>query len=224
MARANISVMLVDQEDLVRDGTKGWLESSEFITVKASVGSYDDAFEFLKNDKVDLCITDIVFADRSGFDLLKDLGKKYPDVKTLVLSSKKDSEVIFDSFTNGAHGFVPKKTEPQELITAISWISSGRWYLSPQVTEHFIQLARQIISVVGRQHLNSNGISVGLDEKERELLKHVSEGLTFVEISEKLNVNVRSVERIKSKIEEKIGTKNLADLIRAAIRFGLIDP
>ena len=224
MTEKRISVMLVDQEDLVRGGIKGWLESSEVISVKAEVGSCEEALKFLENNSVDVCVTDITLPGRSGFDLLKDLSENHSELKTLVLSSKRDSEVIFDSFTNGANGFIPKKTKPQDLITAITWIASGRWYLSPQVTEPFVSLAIQIASNAGGQKLNSNRISVGLDEKERELLKFVSEGCTFVEIAEKLDINVRSVERIKGKIEEKIGAKSLADLIRAAIRFGLIEP
>jgi DNA-binding NarL/FixJ family response regulator len=140
----------------------------------------------------------------------------------VILSGSMVPELVFEAFSCGAYGYLPKLTSPDEVKLALDNVAKSNWYLSPVVTEVVLKKAIQLRELASGE--DGKGTEVALTDRERELLKLLAEGNTFTEIARKLDINARSVERMKSKLEEKIQATNIVDLVRKAIKLGLINP
>lgn len=220
MNASPVRVALVDDDELVREGLLGWFETLSEVEVVGAASEASSCLELLAEHRPDVLLVDVVLPGLSGIELVRKVSETYPDVRCVMVSGSDQPELVFTALVAGASGYLPKITSAEELRLALQHVSQGRWYLSPVITRPVLQ--RALDQRAGESGSESVDAFPDLSDRERELLKLISEGNTFAQIAEALDINARSVERLKNRLSEKLRANSLADLIRAAIRYGLI--
>lgn len=214
-------IVVVEDDELVRGGLCDWLATVDDLKVVGEASSAEECLRLVDTKKPHIALVDIILPGISGLELISKIRQKDPSVKCLILSGTIVPERVLDAFAAGAVGFLPKLTSPDEVRCALDYALKGKWYISPLVTEDVL---KKILQLRNSMPTPSDGVGeVSLSDKERELLKLIAEGYNFTEIANHLAVSFRSVERMKHKLEEKLNAHRLVDLIRTAIRMGLIN-
>jgi DNA-binding NarL/FixJ family response regulator len=185
------------------------------------VGEVDCGLELLKLlQKLvpDLIILDISMPNLRGIEAIHEIRIVHPDVKILILTMHKDKEYLHQAISAGADGYLLKEDADTELSSAIKTIRHGRFYISPllseELTDDWIRTWR------GKSKLPIQLESLTI--REREVLKLIAEGKSSKEIGELLFISVRTVERHRANIMEKLNLKKTADLVKYAIQKGYV--
>jgi two-component system response regulator NreC len=215
-----IDVILVDDHQIVRDGIRLLIEGMENIRVIDEAGNAELMMAILKTKKPDLAIIDISLPGMSGIELAKYISTNYPEVKILMLSMYTNEEFVFNSLRSGASGYLPKNTTRKELNNAINVISEGKEYFSESISN--IILKSYIKKAQSKNEEDEKELSK-LSDREQEVLKMFSEGKSNKEIADELFISTRTVESHKNHIMQKLGLKTTVDLIKFAIRNGILE-
>ena len=212
-----INLLLADDHAVVRQGIKLILGSQSMFNIAGEAGSGIEILQLLeKGIDVDIVLTDYVMPDMDGNELTREISKKYPHVKVIILSMIQDKTIIAEMFDNGASGFLSKDIKPMELIYAIKHVYSGEKYLSAAFS---IALLQQTMS---QSSPSLPETTFSLNSREAEILNLISEGLSNHEISDKLFLSKRTVEGHRMSLMNKMGSKNTAALIKSAMLNGLL--
>lgn len=210
-----IKIILVDDHQLVRDGIKALLTGIPDISIIGEAPGANELLRELENLKPDLLIMDISLPEISGIELTKKITSDYPGIKVLILSMYNSEEFIFNSLKAGAKGYLPKNTSREELLEAIYTVNRGEEFFSDSVSK--IMLKSYIKRVVDESQPESKSNAL-LTSREIEILKLYVEGLINKEISDKLDISIRTVETHKNHIMRKLGLKSTVELVKFAIR------
>ncbi len=211
-----ISILLVDDHKMFRDGIKSVLSDDSTINILGEAGTYDEAICLLKDSKPDIVITDITLPGKSGIDLCKQIKKDYPEIQVLMLSMHQSEEFVMNSIKNGASGYLPKETGHEELLFAIKKINQGEIYFNHDISQTIIKGYQK---TENEEQPDPRNI---LSKRELEVLKLYAEGYTNSEIAENLFISVRTVESHKTHILQKLNLKSQVDLIKTAIKYQII--
>ena len=212
-----IKVILIDDHQIVRDGIKAAINISEKATVIGEASNEDELMTLLKNLKPDIMIMDISMPGSSGIEITKKISNKY---KIIIFSAHTDAKTVINSLKAGAKGFLPKNVLRNELIEAISSVHNGEDYISEDISKTV--LINYVKTDNTYTHLKNTGLEA-LTKREVEILRHIAEGATYKEIASKLFISFRTVETHKTHIMQKLELRNLADLIKFAIKNKLIE-
>lgn len=215
---SSIKVILSDDHKLFRDGIKSLLKSENDIQVIAEVSQSEELLAILPDLMPDIVITDISMPGINGIELTKLLTEKYPAVHVLILSMHLDESYILDGVKYGARGYLPKDTNPQELIRAIRMIHSGGTYFSQEITS----IALNSYVEKNRQKEKIAELQEHLTEREIEIIRLVAEGMMNKEISDKLRISIRTVDNHKANIMRKLNLKSSIDIVKYAIKHDII--
>jgi DNA-binding NarL/FixJ family response regulator len=210
----SITVFLADDHTIVRDGLRYLLEAHDNIRVIGEASNGRDAVKKVKNLQPNIVIMDIVMADLNGIEATEQICRECPATRVVMLSMQSSSESILRSLKAGASGYLLKESAGRELINAIYTVNSGQRYLSTKVSDQMV--GAYLEQTQGIQ----DPLSV-LSQREREVLQLVVEGQTSAEIAEKLFLSVKTIETYRSRLMQKIGIKNIPNLIKFAIQHGL---
>ncbi|HBS87998.1 MAG: hypothetical protein A2W91_10230 [Bacteroidetes bacterium GWF2_38_335] len=214
-----INVILVDDHSLVRDGIKSLLKDSLDIEVIGEAGNGVELFNLLKNTLPDIAILDISLPGESGIELTKKIKTQYPQIDVLILSMYLQEDFVLNAVKAGARGYLPKNTSKAELLTAISEINQGNDYFSSEISrimlKSYFHKAKAVEETKNKAEL--------LTKREKEILKMVAEGMHNSQIAEKLFISTRTVESHKTHILQKLEINNSVDLVKFAIKNGIID-
>lgn len=198
-----IRVVLVDDSALVRQGIKAVLLAqtpSPPITVVGEASNVADAITTVASLKPDVVILDIRLPDGSGFDACKEILKRQPEIRVLVLTSFTNDSFIYDAITSGAQGYLMKEIDPQGLVQAIHDISSGKSILSPDVMAG-------VMRVVRGGGPNEDRSLASLSAQERRVLALVAEGKTNKEIGLDLGLSDNTVKNYLVSVFDKLQVK-----------------
>ncbi len=212
-----IRVLVVDDHTVVRAGIRLLLDAQSDIEV---VGEAKDGLEGLSQAqelKPDVLLMDITMPGMEGVQATKVVKEACPQVQILALTMHEDAPHFFRMLQAGASGYVVKGADPEELLSAIRAVSQGKAYLFPS-------LARKLLDdYLERLEVGEEGDTYArLTNREREVLKLIGEGHTGREIAEMLFLSKNTVERHRTNIMDKLGMHNKSQLIRLAIRKGLV--
>lgn len=209
---SSINIAIVDDHQLFRDGLYSLLSKNDGIEVVASANGGLELLEMLSSGiRPDIVLLDLNMPEMDGFEVLKKLKKGYPEVKTIALSMHDDGNYIVKCIRNGAHGYLLKNTDEDELIMAIRTVLRGRKYFNKEITSQMID----IMSIEGSE-------AKKLSAKETEVLSLISEGQTTKEIANQLIVSTRTVETHRVNIMKKLNARNTAEMIKIATQLHLI--
>jgi DNA-binding NarL/FixJ family response regulator len=214
-----IRTALVDDHQIVRDGIKALLLSSQNIDVVGEVSNAYELYDLLKKVEVDIILLDINLPKVSGIEACKIIKKEYHGIKVLMLSMYNNEDFVYNSIRAGANGYLEKNTTKKELQNAINEIYMGGEYFSKSISEVIFK------SVVNKTKAGVEDVNSGIDaltQREKEILHFVIEGLSNSEISQKLVISIRTVEKHKTNLMKKLGVSNTVELVKYAIRNKLI--
>ncbi|WP_449437113.1 response regulator [Pedobacter steynii] len=214
-----INVLLAEDHTIVRNGIRMLLEMDKDIHISAEAVNGSQVLDYLsKSEKPDVILADINMPELDGISLLKELKILDPNVNVVMLSMHDNERYIYQSFTEGACGYLLKNVSADELIFAIKHVHNGGRYLCSELSMNMLdKLANSGVPVID---IPDNQID--LSTREIEILHLIAEGLTNTEMSDKLFISKRTVEGHRQSLIEKTGSRNTAALIRYAILNGFI--
>ena len=209
-------LLLVDDHAVVRSGLRMLLENEQEIEIVGEAASAREAIEAATRLKPNLILMDIGLPDLSGIDATREIKKYLPAVSIVALTIHEDEEYFFKMLEAGATGYVPKRAAPEELLTAIRAAAKGEVYLYPS-------LAKLLV----RDYLNGGRPTdeqtpSGLTDREQEILTYLAEGANNEEIATSLVISPKTVARHRENIMRKLNLHSRSELVRYAIRKGII--
>ena len=211
----HIRVILADDHFAVRQGISAILNNDPDFNVVAEAGDGLEAIDLVAQHKPDLLLTDLTMPNLNGLDSLRHLHKRYSRMKIIVLSMHTGEEYVAQALQLGARGYILKNTTAEELLYGVREVLNGRSYISTQFAAKGIDYFLEYPLDDGSPHDN-------LTRREREVLQLVAEGRTNVEISQILGIASRTVETHRANLMRKLSFHTTADLIRYAIRHGIL--
>jgi DNA-binding NarL/FixJ family response regulator len=212
-----IKIFLADDHAVVRDGLRSLLETQAEITVVGEAADGREAIRQVKRLRPDVVIMDIAMPELNGIEATQQIRESCPATQVVILSMHASKEHISRALQAGANGFVMKESAGQEVMDAVISVHSGHPYLSQRISETMIE-----DYVHRRKAAQDKSPLESLSPREREILQLVVEGKTSAKIGEILYLSPKTVETYRSRLMEKLGVKNLPDLVKFAIQHGLI--
>jgi two-component system, NarL family, response regulator NreC len=209
------TVLIADDHQLFREGLVNLISSAPDVEVIAEAKDGKEATERAKKIKPDVVLIDIGMPVMNGIEATRIIKKDNPQVKVIAVSMHSDRQFVKGALEAGADGYLLKNCTYRQLIDAIQSVISGKKYLSDEITEMVIQ------GYLDPDDNTPEG-QVDLSERELEVLKLYAEGKSTREISEKLFISVKTVGTHKQHIFEKLDLKSNADMVKYAIKEGLI--
>lgn len=225
----NIKLMLVDDHDVVRTGLRSFLETQPDFEVIAEAKTGVQAIEKARVAQPDIVLMDITMPEMDGMETTLQLKKIYPDCQILVLTVHADKQYFMKMLSVGASGYITKQAAADELIAAIQAVAAGHVYLQPALArwllEDYQQLAKRVTPPALEEAEEENKDAVDLDilsQREREVLELVGEGLNNQDIGKELGLSPKTIARHRERIMKKLNMHSRTELVKFAIRTGLI--
>jgi len=208
--------MVVDDHTIVRDGICALLALVKDIEVIGEASNGSEALKMVKNLAPDVVLMDIAMPDMGGLEATRRICKEFPKIKVIALTQHDDKEFVFPIIEAGASGFISKIAASSELAAGIRSVFQGDSYLSPSVAKILIEDYQQ------KGFRGSRDPYHQLTEREREVLRLAAEGHTTQEIADALVISPKTVEGHKTSLMAKLGIHNRTELIKYALRKGII--
>ncbi len=209
-----IKILVVDDHAILRDGIRALLDLHEDMELVGEASEGKEAVEKAQDLAPDVVVMDIAMFGMDGLEATRRISKKSPQVKVLVLTQHDNKEYILSAIRAGAAGYVPKRALGSDLIAAIRAVYSGSSVLYPSATTVLI---KDYLRQTKKEPYDR------LTDREREVFKLVADGHTSQEIADMLFISVKTVLGHRTKIMEKLDIHNRTELIKYAIRKGLVD-
>jgi len=214
-----IRLLLVDDHLVVRSGLRMLLSGESDVEIVGEAGTAREALAAVRELKPNIVLMDIGLPDKSGIEATSEIKRLHPDVAVVALTIHEDEEYFFKMLEAGANGYVPKRAAPEELLTAIRAAATGEVYLYPSLAKLLVK------DFLAQQRASGEAAGVdGLTDREREILKYLADGASNEEISEVLVISPKTVARHRENIMRKLNLHSRADMVRYAIRKGIIKP
>jgi DNA-binding NarL/FixJ family response regulator len=215
-----ISVLLADDQPLLRRGFRMILEAEPDLTVTAEAGDGAEAVELTRRQAPDVVLMDIRMPGTDGIEATRRITVAYPDVRVLVLTTFDLDEYAFGALRAGASGFLLKDVRPAELVAAIRTVAAGDAVVSPRVTRRLLEEYAQVLPPSGDQYPQL----AALTDREREVLVLVARGLSNAELAASLYVSEATVKSHVGRILSKLGLRDRVQIVVLAYESGLIRP
>lgn len=216
----DIKVTLIDDHMIVMDGISSLLLEDPLIQVIAKTLNSVELFNSIEKDEPHLVMLDIFLPKPIGIEILKNIKKKYPQIKVIILSGNSDEDLITTAFREGAAGYLSKNVEKDELIEAVHAVFEGEQYISKSLEK---SLSRNFINKARFGDKYSIHKLTGLTPRELDIIRLISEGLGYKEIAAELSISTRTVEAHKNNILDKLELKNTIELVKFAIKNKLVE-
>ena len=213
-----IRILLADDHTILRAGLKMMLNAQPDMEIVGEAQDGRQAINEAQRLQPDIVLMDITMPDINGIEATRQIKKLLPDTRVLVLTMHEHDEYVFQALRAGASGYMLKEAVPTELITALRVIQSGQFYLSP--TAQSVMVGDYLQRVRAGEEKDSYS---SLTEREREILKLVAEGYTNNQIGERLFISPKTVDTHRTHIMDKLNLHNRAELVKYAMRRGLLE-
>jgi two-component system response regulator NreC len=210
-------LLLVDDHAVVRSGLRMLLGNEDDVEIIGEAGTAAEALASATDLKPDVILMDIGLPDKSGIEATREIKAQFPQVAIVALTIHEDEEYFFKMLEAGASGYVPKRAAPEELLTAIRAAAHGEVYLYPTMAK---LLVRDYL--VSEPIDKEQSASKDLTDREHEVLTHLAEGENNEEIARALVISPKTVARHRENIMRKLNLHSRAELVRYAIRKGII--
>lgn len=214
---SKITLILADDHAMVRSGLRMLLEAQSDMQI---VGEAEDGVEAVRQVmslKPDVVLMDVQMPDMNGIEATREIKGAVPETAVLALTIYEDDQYFFEMLKAGASGYIPKRAAPDDLVNAIRTVARGDVFLYPTLATRLVQ------DFVARQGAEAPPVCEELTPREQEVLTLIAEGLTNAAIGEQLEISVKTVDRHRENIMHKLNMHNRVELVKYAIRVGLID-
>jgi DNA-binding NarL/FixJ family response regulator len=219
-----ISVLLADDQPLLRRGFRMILEAEDGLTVVGEAGDGAEAIALARRCQPDVVLMDIRMPGTDGIEATRRITLSEPGVRVLVLTTFDLDEYAFGALRAGASGFLLKDVRPAELVAAVRTVASGDAVVSPRVTRRLLEEYAHVLPVSGAQQAGRYPQLSALTEREREVLAAVAHGLSNTEIAASLSVSEATVKSHVGRILAKLGLRDRVQIVVLAYESGLMRP
>jgi DNA-binding NarL/FixJ family response regulator len=209
-------MIVADDHEIFRQGLKSLIAKDPELKIVGEASDGEDLLNLLNEVKCDLLVTDLSMPKMDGMSAIKEIRRKYPQIKIVVLTMLKDHEHFKHAMASGACGYLLKEDAYEQFTTACKRIVKGKQYVSPSVASLLTE--RYLRSL---DETEDPAVAI-LTKREQQILQLVAKGLANKNIAEKLHISIRTVETHRSNLSNKLGIKNTASLVKYAISKGLI--
>jgi DNA-binding NarL/FixJ family response regulator len=206
-----ISVLLVDDHELLRAGLRSRLETEKSIVIVGEADSAERAVLMARSLQPDVILLDLLLPRKSGYEAIPELAKVAPNAKVIVISSQAAPSSVRRALSAGAVGYLPKRASDRELVTAINQVMDGNGYVDPD-------LGAKLVVDNGSPALDP------LSERERDIVHLLALGYTNQEIGKQLFISVRTVDTHRAHVMRKLHLETRAELVMFALANGIIGP
>jgi NarL family two-component system response regulator LiaR len=213
-----IKVLVVDDHTIVRDGICALLALAGDIEVVGEATNGSEAINMVKDLHPDVVLMDIAMPIMGGLEATRRIRREYPETKVLVLTQYDDKEYVFPVIESGASGLISKTGASSELALGIRAVHQGDSFLSPPVAKLLVENYQ---TTAGERAVKDPYNQ--LTERERDILKLLAEGYSTQEIADMLVITPKTIEGHKTKLMSKLGIHNRIDLVKYALRKGIIN-
>lgn len=217
---SKIRLLLVDDHGVVRSGLRMLLETQEDFEIVGEAASGQEALELVQQKRPHIVLMDVQMADMNGIEATREIKDLCPETMVLTLTMYENEQYLLEMLKAGASGYIPKRAAPDELVEAIRTVQQGNIFLYPTVANLLVQ------NYLDTQDTNEEEEEVkGIDlltPREQEVLVHIAEGLTNPEIAQKLYISVKTVDRHRENIMQKLNMHSRIDLVKYAIKHEII--
>ena len=208
-----IRILLADDHAVVRHGFKMILSAQVDMEIVGEAGNGREAVQLSEELRPDIVVMDVAMPELNGIEATRRLAASVPHSRVIALSMHKDSVYVREILRAGARGYLLKDSPAGDLVSAVRSVAGGESYLSPAVSNAVLDDYRRHVT---------NPIDL-LTSREREVLQMLAEGKTNKEIAVVLNLSVYTVDAHRGRIMEKLNVHSINELVRFAVRNGLID-
>jgi two-component system, NarL family, response regulator NreC len=210
---------LVDDHVVVRTGLRMLLEGVDDVEIAGEAGTAREAQFQAERLDPDVILMDIGLPDMSGIDAARRIKSTRPETAIVALTIHEDEDYFFKMLEAGASGYVPKRAAPEELLTAIRAAAKGEVYLYPSLAKLLVR------GYLAQDPQTRMGASLdGLTSREQEVLAYLADGVNNDEIADVLSISPKTVARHRENIMAKLNLHSRAELVKYAIRKGIIEP
>jgi two-component system, NarL family, response regulator NreC len=208
-----VQIVLADDHEVVREGLRALLERQGFqIVGEASDGR--EAVRLVEKTEPQIAILDLAMPLLNGVDATRQICRISPRTKTILLTMYREDQYVLEALRAGVAGYILKTKAAKDLVQAISQVSTGTVYLSPEVSQTLIDAYRTDLKPAAEP----------LTAREREVLQLVAEGKTTKEVASVLGISVKTADSHRTHLMRKLDIHDTAGLVRYAIRMGLVRP
>lgn len=211
-----IRILLADDHKLVRAGIRSLLERLPDIEVVGEASDGEEALRLIDEHRPRMVLMDIAMPLLNGLEATRRLAKAFPEVSVIILSTYSDEEHVYQALRAGASGFLEKGAALEELELAIRAVARGETYLSPPISKPVI------MEYARRTSLDLQSTD-RLSPRQIEILQLIAEGKSMKQIALGLSISVKTVETHRTAVMNRIGVRDVAGLVRYAVKTGLID-
>lgn len=208
-----IKLLIVDDHDLVRTGLKNILEGQVDIEIAGEAASGEEAIQLSRRLEPDLVLMDVSLPGLSGLETTERILKSHPACRVIVLTAHSEPPLPARLLDSGASGYLTKACDAQELLAAVRQVAGGKRYIGADISQ---QLAISLLPGSPQSPFQE------LTGREMEIAMMLTQGLRMRSIGEVLNVSPKTVATYKYRIYEKIGVRSEVELLRSALRHGLV--
>ena len=215
---SEIRLLLVEDHEVVRTGLRMLLESQADMEIVGEASTGDQAITMARELSPQVVVMDLTLPDISGIEVTRRLKQLYPDMAIVALTIHEDEQYFFEMLKAGAAGYVPKRAAPEDLITAIQAAYAGEVYIYPSLAKALVSdFLSRADEGPARSAMND------LTEREQEVLRLLAEGLSNDEIADQLVISKHTVARHRENLMRKLNLHSRGELVKYAIRRGLIE-
>lgn len=211
-----IRLLIADDHTLVRESLVGLLQAEGDVQVVAQAADGAETVEKALLVRPDVVVADLSMPRLGGIEVVRRLREQLPETRVLVLTMHQEDEYVLQAVRAGASGYLVKDSAASELLAAVRNLHAGRGHFGPQAARTLAQQLqhpeRTLDDPYGR-----------LTSREREVFHLIAEGHTTKEIARKLDISAKTAENHRSRVLDKVGVRNTAELVRYALRKGLLD-
>lgn len=210
-------LLIAEDHTILRQGLRALLNADPGIEV---VGEAEDGLEAIRRTeklKPDLVLLDLNMPKMDGISVIKELSKRCPETRILALTMHRDEEYVLDAFKSGAKGYCLKSASHGELRLAIQAVLSGKTFVSPEISDKIMEGYLETKKTIKKESAWDT-----LTQREKEVLKLIGEGHRNKEISDYLCISVKTVEKHRANIMEKLDLHSASSLTAYAIQKGLV--
>jgi len=212
-----VRIVIAEDHTILREGLRSLLSSHPSFEIVGEAEDGREAIRCVEKFKPDLILTDLSMPKMNGMEAIKEIKRESPATKVLVLTVHKAEEYILATFRAGADGYILKDSTHSELVMAVKKVLDGKRYISPEISEKVIEGYLE-----GKKTLKSRTSWETLTQREREILKLIAEGYKNKEIADDLCISVKTVEKHRANLMEKLDLHNIQALTAFAIERGLV--
>ncbi len=214
-----IRVLVAEDHSIVRAGVRLLIETQPDMEVVGEARDGEEAIAKTRELHPDVVLMDITMPGVTGLEATRQIKEENPNTQVLILTMHENERYFFQVLQSGVSGYVVKGASPAELVAALHAVHQGQAYLYPSLAKRLVDDYLKRVET-GEEKDSYDGLT----EREREVLKLIAEGLTSREIADTLYLSINTVERHRANVMGKLNLHSRADLIKYAIRKGMIDP